>query len=759
MNFARLTATVCTIFIFFTLPACSDADKKKDKHYLRALEYIKIDDDKSAVLELKNAIQLDAKFADARYQLGLIYLKEGNPRAAFGELQRAAGLDPKNLDAGVKVAEFFLLSRNKEESRKYVEQVLNEDPTYQDGLALISNLELIEGNFDKAAKAINDALSQDGENDKYFNIRGRILVAQGKAEEGKSDFLRAIQLGPDSFANYRTLLLFYQQHEDEEAVAQLLDDMTRQFPENPQLYIMLSQLHRRNGDIEAAEKALLRAQETSKDTVSPNLMLAEFYKDTRNYSKAEETLLKARIEFPETIQVQITLGELFFDLQKFEEAKKIMDTILEPNPANGGANLLRARFLIRDQKPEEAIEILASLMSDYPKWGDLFYYSALCHLRIGKIELAQKAIELALQNNRSKDRYHALAAQIHLIRGNSSEATKEAAIALRINSHNFVAIKILTKSLIQNKDFQKAIDLLDRINQETVTNDVELLGSLAMAQLGLDQKDKAEQTFTRLLALEPQNSKTLAILTALQSGNDISNAIEFVTTHNNQNESWGHYLLLGDLLIKDRQFQEALAAFQNALRLNPNNPRGYIVKAQLLNRLGKAEESMATYEELLIKRPKSIPALMGLATILEQQGKPSLAKEKYIVAMEIQPDLPVAANNLAWLLASEEGADLGEALRLAMQAKQALSDQPHIADTLGWVHYKRKSYPLAITQFKQALEKRPDNPTINYHLALAQAANDSKEEAITSIEKSLNSGEKFGDREAAKLLLEELRGN
>ena len=97
---------------------------------------------------------------------------------------------------------------------------------------------------------------------------------------------------------------------------------------------------------------------------------------------------------------------------------------------------------------------------------------------------------------------------------------------------------------------------------------------------------------------------------------------------------------------------------------------------------------------------------MGLATAYEIQGNRDEAKKKYAQALELQPDLPAAANNLAWLLASEEGSDFGEALRLAMQAKQALPDQPHIADTLGWVHYKRKSYSLAISQFRQALDNR-----------------------------------------------------
>jgi Flp pilus assembly protein TadD len=144
---------------------------------------------------------------------------------------------------------------------------------------------------------------------------------------------------------------------------------------------------------------------------------------------------------------------------------------------------------------------------------------------------------------------------------------------------------------------------------------------------------------------------------------------------------------------------------------------------------------------------------MGLATAYESTGRYGEAKAKYQRVLELQPNLPAAANNLAWLIASEENGDLGEALRLAMQAKQAMPDQPNITDTLGWVHYKRNSYPLAITQFRQALEARPEDPVIRYHLALALYANGEKEEAIALLDKVLGEDTRFKEREEVQKVL------
>jgi tetratricopeptide (TPR) repeat protein len=653
----------------------------------------------------------------------------------------------------VKVAEFQLLSRQKEESRKYVEQVLSEDPNYQDGLALLANLELIEGNFAKAEEAIDKALAQAPENDKFYNIKGRILIAQNRWAESGKLFQKAIDLAPDNFTNYRTMLMFHEQQKDEAAIQKLLDTMLGKFPDNPQLQLMLAELYQKKGELDKAESAMLKIVELQKESISSRLMLTEFYKKQQLYDKAEATLQTALKDFPEDLQLQVALAELSFDLQKFEQAKSIMDSILATNPANGGAILIKARFLIRDGKNKEALELISPLLTDYPKWAEPFYYAALTQLRLGNTELARNSIEQALQNNVNNDRYHALAAQIYLTLGKSTEAGREATLALRINQRNSIAVKILAKALIQAKEYDKAVDFIEKLNKEAVAGDVELLGSLGLAYLGQENKEQARQTFAELIELAPDNSKALAFLTALTVGDDLAQGIEFVKKQIAVSETAGHYLLLGDLLTKNEQFEEALEVYLKVQELAPDNPQGYILSGRLLSHLGKIDETIAQYEELLTTQPDSLAGLMGLATAYEVQGKYDLAKEKYKRVLEIQPDLPAASNNLAWLMASEEGADLGEALRLAMQAKQALPDQPHIADTLGWVHYKRKSYSLAISQFRQALENRADDPVIQYHLALALYGNGEKQEAIASLEKALAGESKFAERAEAEVLL------
>jgi Flp pilus assembly protein TadD len=102
------------------------------------------------------------------------------------------------------------------------------------------------------------------------------------------------------------------------------------------------------------------------------------------------------------------------------------------------------------------------------------------------------------------------------------------------------------------------------------------------------------------------------------------------------------------------------------------------MSALILNKQGKTEQAINEYKELLTKQPKALDAHMGLGSLYEQSGKSDLAKEVYQKAMQIKADFAPAANNLAYMIAESKDPDLGEALRLALIAKQQKPDDIHI---------------------------------------------------------------------------------
>jgi tetratricopeptide (TPR) repeat protein len=392
-------------------------------------------------------------------------------------------------------------------------------------------------------------------------------------------------------------------------------------------------------------------------------------------------------------------------------------------------------------------------VKNYPKWSEPSFYLGLSQLASGEIQLAQKSVEDAIKKSPRNTKYHTLLAQISLLQGDSDTAKKEAAIALKIDPHNFQAAMFLTQAMLLGKDFDNAAKLLENFN-EKVPNNLQILGNLGIAYLGEKKKDKAIDIFSKILKLSPGNSKALAILTGLTSKGDLNKAVNLIKKQiAKAPEAGGHYILLGDIYLKQQKFEKALDAFKKAKELIPQNPQPYLVIAGIMRKLGKVDQAIAEYRELIKAHPDSASAHMGLASLFEAQGNYPEARKEYKATLNISPNFAPAANNLAWLITQEPSPDLGEALRLAMIAKQKFPEEPHIADTLGYVHYKRQAYSLAQSQFEQALQRVPNDPTINYHLALTLHAEKQTDKALASLKKALEAKGNFKDRKNAESLL------
>jgi tetratricopeptide (TPR) repeat protein len=149
---------------------------------------------------------------------------------------------------------------------------------------------------------------------------------------------------------------------------------------------------------------------------------------------------------------------------------------------------------------------------------------------------------------------------------------------------------------------------------------------------------------------------------------------------------------------------------------------------------------------------------MMIGTIYDRQKQTAKANEAYQKVLDIDKSFAPAANNLAWNYA-EHGGNIDVALALAQKAREARANDPSVADTLGWVHFKKKSYSMAISLFKESSEKFKDaNPTVLYHLAQAHDKNGEEEMARQSLKKALALNTEFAELQDAKKLLASLGG-
>ena len=146
-----------------------------------------------------------------------------------------------------------------------------------------------------------------------------------------------------------------------------------------------------------------------------------------------------------------------------------------------------------------------------------------------------------------------------------------------------------------------------------------------------------------------------------------------------------------------------------------------------------------------------------VGVLLEMQKKPAEARAQYEKVLAINPRAPVAANNLAWMYAEEDG-NLDVALQLAQTAKSQLADVPEVNDTLGWIYQKRGLSAMAVSPLEQAVAKDPNNAMYQYHLGLAYASTGASAKARQALQRSLALEKAPAQIEAVKTALAQLQG-
>jgi tetratricopeptide (TPR) repeat protein len=177
---------------------------------------------------------------------------------------------------------------------------------------------------------------------------------------------------------------------------------------------------------------------------------------------------------------------------------------------------------------------------------------------------------------------------------------------------------------------------------------------------------------------------------------------------------------------------------------------------------GSIEQALATYLQSIKDHPREIEFYILSGEMYESQGSKDQAKAMYQKALEIQPNNPLASNNLAYLILQQldKGGNVDVALALAQTARRGWPDSPHATDTLGFAYLQKGVYQSAIDMFQESLrlsEKQgtTDNPTVHYHLALAYQKINQPAQARQQLERALKINPNYAD---ARKALSELRG-
>ncbi len=150
-------------------------------------------------------------------------------------------------------------------------------------------------------------------------------------------------------------------------------------------------------------------------------------------------------------------------------------------------------------------------------------------------------------------------------------------------------------------------------------------------------------------------------------------------------ESADPFMTIGDVMRSHRRWDEAVKAYDEALRL---------------------------LDEGSHRRPD---LLFDLGAVLEVTGQWERAEQVFLESLESRPDDPWLLNFLGYSWA-DRNENLDEALDLIERALERTPDDGMVIDSLGWVLYRLGRYEEAVVELERAVGLEPAEAVIIDHL-------------------------------------------
>ena len=650
--------------------------------------------------------------------------------------------------------------------------------------ALLPSLICVSYDRDKTCEHANIVLVSASTNAEELIVHGRILVNERRFSEAITEFKKAIELDPKHMNAYIELARAYLFSNAPDLAETTLKQALIIDPQSTEILVSLGDFYVMTGKPDQGEASYKQALDTDQQNEQIYLRLASLYQRYNKFTEAETTLRKLAAVKPQAENPHIYMGDYFtwlgqpdkaldsyqraieinpgsvfardkiisnlLDRGKTSEAETKVKEILAKNNRDLMGRFFDAKIRMIKGNSDEAISLLQGIIKDEPQFALAHHLLGIGYMRKGETAQARAAFQEGIKLNPNLSESRTALAQLYLLEGSADLAIEQAQAAIQLNPRNVTAALISGDAYLLKGDLAKSRQVFEAISQALPKDPIGpyRLGVIDRAE---KQNEKALSHFEEALSRKPAAIEPLAQIAMIKIVQGKSTEARDRVTK--QIQAFPNnpllYTLLGQLWMTAKDNGQAEVAFKKAIELDNSLLTAYINLAQVYHQTGKIEQAMKEYQAVLVKDPKLIQAHMLLAIMHDGRKEYTEAETHYAHALKLDAKFAPAANNLAWLQA-ERGGNLDVALSYAQTAREQRPDDPHIADTLGWIYYKKHSYRLATNLLKEAVEKLANEPLIQYHYGMSQYRNGDARGAKKSLEMALKLNQHFPGSEEAK---------
>ena len=455
-----------------------------------------------------------------------------------------------------------------------------------------------EGKYQKAITLAQEILKHAPKDKETRFILGKLYLAQGRPARAAETLENLLEEDPSYEEALSLLTMIYLHQKKIDQALEVIERLRVQHPKVPVLWLELARLYRQKGDFKRAREAYQKALALKPDSVQWTLEYGEFLEKLGEVKEAEKLYQDYLKRNPENFHLQEALLRLFIRQNRYEEALQVVEEMEKKVGQQPQLEIRKASILLNLKRDREAEEILRQLLLEHPENDMARFYLGVALERQGR---GEEAIYQYESIPPSSDVFRLAVRRLAVLVKDPSElkALLERALEQYPDDKELYA---LAGSVFEDLDrCDLGYEFIKR-GLEEFPDDEQLLLSEGFLLVCLGQEKKALEIVESLLAKDPNNPTILNFVgyTYADLNQELDKAEKLIKKALKFKPNDGYILdSLAWVYYRKGQYQKALEIIQKALKRISDDPIIYEHYGDILKALGQEKEAVEAYQKAL----------------------------------------------------------------------------------------------------------------------------------------------------------------
>ena len=755
---------IFVILAIFLVVASGCTNKTKEELLSEGKKQLNENNPNAAIIYLKNALEKDPNFFDARFQLSKAYLTAGKIDSAENELQKLSRQDPNSTNVKVELARVYLQKAKPDEAIKEISVLINNSSNNIDALEIAGLAYAIKRDYATAESLLKKALSNDKATPKTSLTLARIYSMMGKTEDARLQISEVLGKEPsnrnglyllaelqinsrdidgaintydkilntnpsDIEASSRKGMLLIEKGRYDDVIS-MSDELIKKSPKRPEGYrlkgIALFYKKQFSDAIVELQKSL---------SIYPDV-LAYYFLGLSHYSKNEleqamSQLQKASELNPSFTQARALVSLILLKKNRTDDAINEIKKVLEKDENNALAhNILGSAYLSKGMHSEGMASLNRAIEID-PKLVDVHIKKGLFALSKGRLKAAESELKTAVEANPEISNTRIMLASYYLNQKEYDKAIKILNEGIKGQKTDAVFYNLIAETLLRQNKTAEAGKYLIKAKDSNPDYPASYY-NLARLHILKGNHEAGMQELKILIGKSPDDIRALVTLASLlETKGKESEAFKYYSQAKETGKTEGS-IELAKYHLRKKDEDKAIRTLDEAIKKNPTDVMLYDLKGKILLSQKKFDDAIKIFEEIekikpdlaliyivntyiamkkpekamdkvrkeLKKNPERLELMAEVSRLYKIMGKKQDAIENANDIIRKKPDSAVGYITLATVYQEDKERD---------KAIDVLKKAAHVKDAnislmLGNIYFSKKDYASALEQFRKSEE-------------------------------------------------------